>query len=71
MVCRRNRCLEATGSPNLNAQSPLERQWRLRFGAKYACSFDTTMELKDTHKPHGQSPLPEPDPPELIAQLHL
>jgi hypothetical protein len=55
------RCLEATGVPRLNAQSPSELPWRLRIKPGHIYGFDNMIDLKHTISlmdPAAAGPLP-------------
>ena len=41
---QRNRCLEGTGVPRLNTQSPSKLGWRLRVEVRMICSFGSMLD---------------------------
>jgi hypothetical protein len=67
---RPNRYLEATGVPELNAQSPSELRWRLRVKSRPICGFDNMMDLKHPFSLIGsgsrRTSTGEPDPPSKV-----
>jgi len=59
----------ATGAPRLNAQSPSELSWRLRFEADHINGFDITTVLGHTIRRHAQSRYQGTYPPSLDSSL--
>ena len=68
-MCPMFRCLEATGVPKLNAQSPSELRWRLRVKSREIYGFVSMMDSKHTIWTHGQSRLPSASHLEALARF--